>query len=95
MRYLLGFNWLMLAASATMALVLSVVLLIYWVYRDEPIIQASFDSLLTQTGMFAGMTLLCAGAAESLRRRWPAFWIWQGMMFAALYAVVLFYLPDS
>ncbi|GEM_PF-2753509 len=95
MRYLLGFNWLMLAASTTMALVLSVVLLMYWVYRDEPVIQASFDSLRLQTSMFVGMCLLSALAAQSLRRRWPGFWLWQLLLIAALGGIVNFYLPDA
>lgn len=95
MRYLLGLNWLLLAASSTLALVLSVVLLIYWVYRDEPIIQASFDSLLQQTGMFVGYMLVCTLATWALRKRWPAFWALQILLFVGLAGIVEFYLPDS
>ena len=94
MRYLMGFNYLLLAASGTMALVLSVVLLIYWVYRDEVIIQASFDSLITHTTLFTGMTLLTALATQSLRKGWPGFQVLQACLLLALAAVVRFYLPD-
>lgn len=95
MRYLIGINWFILAASSVLALVLSVVLLIYWVYRDEPVIQASFDSLQTQTGMFAGMSLLAAFATHSLRRRWTGFWFMQVLLLAALCGIVSFYLPSN
>lgn len=94
MRYLIGLNWVLLAASTTMATVLSVVLLMYWVYRDEPIIQASFDSLLTQTAMFTGLALLAAAATQSLRKRWPAYWGLQICLLLAITATVSFYLPE-
>ena len=94
MRYLQALNWLLLAASTTMGLVLSVVLLIFWVYRDEPIIQLSFDSLLTQCGMFVGLALLAALSAQALRKRWPGFWFGQLLLFLAVTGTVQYYLPD-
>ncbi len=94
MRYLLGLNFLLLAASTTMALVLSVVLLIYWVYRDEDIIQASFSSLLTHTGIFAAMVVVTGLATQSLRQRWSGFWALQLVLLVAMTLVVMFYLPE-
>lgn len=93
MRYLLGLNYVLLAAASTMALVLSVVLLIYWVYRNEPIIQASFSSLQVQSGMFLGYALLAALATQALRKRWPAYWLAELMLFAGLAGIVNYYLP--
>ncbi len=94
MRYLLGLNFVLLAASTTMALVLSVVLLIYWVYRDEAIIQASFSSLLTHTGIFTGMVLVTGLATQSLRKRWSGYWGLQLILLAALTLVIVYYLPE-
>ncbi len=94
MRYLMGFNYLILAASTTMALVLSVVLLIYWVYRDEPIIQASFESLSVQTGIFISLALFSGLATQALRKRFTAYWLLQAGLLMALIAVVNFYLPE-
>lgn len=93
MRYLLGINYVLLAAACTMSLVLSVVLLIYWIYRAEPIIQASFDSLLFQTLMFLGYAVLAALATQALRRRWPAYWLGQLLLLAGLAGIVNYYLP--
>lgn len=93
MRYLQGLNWVLLAAACTMTTVLSVVLLIYWVYRDEPIIQASFDSLITQCSMFFGFALITALGAQSLRKRWNGYWLIQIGQYASLALIVNYYLP--
>lgn len=93
MRYLQALNWLLLAAAAVMALTLSVVCLLFWIYREEPVMQASFPELLRQTGIFLGLTLVNGAAALSLYYRKPGFWLLQIAMLLALAATVNFYLP--
>lgn len=93
MRYLQIINWLLLAAASVMALTLSVVCLLYWLYREEPVMQASFPQLLEQTGIFLGLALLTGAAALSLYHRKTGFWLLQILMFGAVGATVNYYLP--
>lgn len=94
MRYLQVLNWILLAAAAVMALTLSVVCLLFWIYREEPAMQASFPELLNQTAIFAGLTLVNAAAALSLYYRKTGFWLLQISMLIAVAATVNYYLPD-
>lgn len=94
MRYLQAVNWLLLAASAVMAITLAVVCLLFWIYRDEPIMQASFPELLKQTGLFFALSLVMAASALSLHYRKKGFWLMQIVMLLAVGSTVKYYLPE-
>ncbi|MDX1497337.1 MAG: hypothetical protein R3352_07270 [Salinisphaeraceae bacterium] len=94
MRFLQVINWILLAASAVMALTLSVVCLMFWIYRHEPVMQASFPELVTQTAMFLGLTLVTAASALTLHHRKTGYWILQLGMFLAVGSTVNYYIPD-
>ncbi len=93
MRALQILNWILLAASGVITLVLAVVCLLFWLHQSEPLIQTSFERLRQDTVLFAGLTTLAAAAAFSLSRpgwmRWPL----QGTFWAALAGAVWHYLP--
>ena len=94
MRYLQVINWLLLAASSVLATTLGVVCLLFWIYRDEPIMQASFPELLTQTGIFLGLSLVSAAAALTLHHRKTGYWFLQIALFISTAAMVNYYVPD-
>lgn len=93
MRYLQILNWVLMAAATVLATVLSVVCLLFWIYRHEPIMQASFPSLLEQTLMFLGLSVVNAAAALTLHYRKPGFWLFQFLMGLAVAATLRYYLP--
>lgn len=95
LRYLQILNWILLAASGVIALVLAVVCLLFWIYRDEPQIAASFERLQHDTVLFAGLTALAAAAALTLRKtgRWR--WFWQCALLAGLGGAVWYYLQPA
>lgn len=77
MRYLQGLNWLLLAVGALMSLILSVVLLIYFLYVGEaPRLRATLPLLIETTLIFMGLAAVAAAAALGMRShvawRWPA-----------------------
>ena len=93
MRYLQGLNWVLMAASFVMMLTLGVVCLLFWIYREEPIMQASFPELLKQTGIFTWMTIISSAAALSLYKRITGYWLLQIALAISVAATVNFYLP--
>lgn len=93
MKVLQVINWLLTAAAATMAVTLGVVCLLFFIYREEPIMQASFPELLTQTSMFWGLFIVTGSAALTLHKRITGYWLFQGLMAAAVSGVVYYYLP--
>lgn len=93
MFYLQVLNWLLLAASGVLALTLSVVCLLFWVYRHEPIMQASFPEVLVHTGIFLGMSLASTLSSLTLYYRKWGYPAWQILLFLCLAATINFYLP--
>lgn len=92
MRYLLILNLVLLAASGVIALVLGVVCFLFWVYRDEPQVAASFERLQQDTVLFAGLTALAAAAALSLRKGSAWRWFWQAGLWGGVAGISWYYL---
>lgn len=92
MRLLQILNWVLLAASGVIALILGVVCLLFWIHRDAPQVAASFERLQQDTVIFAGMTALAAAAALSLHKagRWR--WFWQAALGAGIAGIAWYYL---
>lgn len=87
---------ILLGTSASIGAGLAVVLLLFFILADEhPRLAAEFAPLLTSTGIFVGMTAICAASFIGLvrNRRWK--WAAQGLMWSGLLLVVLYYLPES
>lgn len=95
MRFLQILNWVLLAATGVITLVLAVVCLLFWVYQGEPLIQASFEHLQRDTVIFTGLTALAAAAALSLRRVGISRWLLQGALWVGIAATVWYYLPAT
>ena len=87
---------ILLGTSASIAAGLAVVLLLFFILSDEhPRLAVEFGPLVTSTGIFVAMTVICAASFIGLvkDRRWK--WAPQGLMWAGLVLVVLYYLPDA
>jgi hypothetical protein len=85
---------ILMGTSAAIAASLSVVSLLFFLLGDEhPRLDAEFGPLMASTGIFLGLTGLCAagflGVVKNTRWKWPA----QGAMWTAIAGVVLYYLP--
>ena len=91
MRALLILNLLLLAAAATMALVLGVVCILYWANLDaSPRMARELPGLLALTGMFTLLTLSGGGAVAAWR--WMPRWRWPGqLVFAGTLILVALY----
>lgn len=94
LRYLQGLNWTLLALGATFTIVLSVVCLLLFIYLDTaPEYRPQFESMRTNTLLFASVMACAAVAVWSQRRhhrlRWPA----EIMLMAAVFVTVQHFLP--
>ncbi len=94
MFYLQLFNWLILAAASVLSMTLAVVCLLFWIYRTEPIMQASFPELLNQTGIFTGLALVAAVSALTLYYRKSGYWIMQLALAGCVFLTISYYIPD-
>lgn len=85
---------ILLGSSAAIAAGLAVVVLIFVLLSGEhPRLGAEIGILLTSTGIFLGMTAVCAASFISLVKQFRWWWIPQAAMWAGLGLVVLYYLP--
>jgi hypothetical protein len=85
---------ILMGSSAAIAASLSVVALMFFLLRDDyPRLDSEFGPLLTSTGIFLLMTVVCALGFVSLIKRHPLRWWGQGAMWVALVAVIFYYLP--
>lgn len=85
---------ILLGSSAAIAAGLAVVVLIFFLLSGEhPRLSAEIGILLTSTGIFLGMTAVCAASFISLVKQLRWWWIPQAGMWAGLGLVVLYYLP--
>ncbi|HRP34403.1 MAG TPA: hypothetical protein PLI48_00845 [Gammaproteobacteria bacterium] len=85
---------ILLGSSAAIAAGLAVVVLIFLLLSGEhPRLGAEIGMLLASTGIFLGMTAVCAASFISLVKQLRWWWIPQAGMWAALGLVVLYYLP--
>lgn len=85
---------IMLGSAASIAVGLSVVMLMFFLLSGRhPQLSAEFGSLVGNTLIFLAMTAICAASFIGLvrERRW--WWIPQAGMWAGLGLVVLYYLP--
>lgn len=85
MKYLLILDAVLLAACATMALVLGVVSLIYGFYTEVRYVAAQLPLLLAATGVFAATALACLVALHGVHRRKR--WWWAGQLAVVAVAV--------
>lgn len=85
---------ILLGSSAAIAAGLAVVVLIFFLLAGEhPRLSAEIGPLLTSTGIFLGMTAVCAASFISLLKELRWWWIPQAGMWGGLGLVVLYYLP--
>lgn len=85
---------ILLGSSAAIAAGLAVVVLIFFLLSGKhPRLSAEIGMLLASTGIFLGMTAVCAASFISLVKQLRWWWIPQAGMWAALGLVVLYYLP--
>ena len=83
-----------LGSSAAIASGLAVVLFIYWLLLDEyPRLEAEMPMLLQSSGIFLVITVICAVSFIGVVKMRPWRWAAQGVMWASLAGVVLFYWP--
>ena len=86
---------ILLGTSASIAVGLSAVLLIFFLLADEHArLQAEFRPLMLSTAAFILMTAVCAFSFLGLVQRRPWRWPMQAVMWIALGLIVLYYLPD-
>lgn len=85
---------ILLGSSAAIAAGLAVVVLIFFLLSGEhPRLGAEIGMLLASTGIFLGMTAVCAASFITLVKQLRWWWVPQAGMWAALGLVVLYYLP--
>lgn len=94
LRYLQGFNLLLLALGATFSVVLSVVCLLLFLHLDTaPEYRPQFESMRVSTLLFVGVMAAAAAAYWGQRRRnllrWPAELLLTGMILVT----VQYFLP--
>ena len=85
---------IMLGSAASIAVGLSVVMLMFFLLSGRhPQLSAEVGSLVGNTLIFLAMTAICAASFIGLvkQRRW--WWIPQAAMWGGLGLVVLYYLP--
>lgn len=85
---------IMLGSAASIALGLSVVMLIFFLLgTDHPQLRAELGTLALNTILFVAMTIICAASFIGLvkQRRW--WWLPQAAMWAGIGLLVLYYLP--
>lgn len=86
---------ILLGSAASIAAGLAVVLFMFFLLADEhPQLAGEMGSLVTNAGLFLGMTAICAASFIGLlkERRW--WWLPQAGMWGGLVLLVLYYLPE-
>jgi hypothetical protein len=85
---------IMLGSAASIALGLSVVMLIFFLLgTDHPPLRAELGTLALNTAMFLAMTIICAASFIGLVKERSWWWIPQAAMWAGIGLLVLYYLP--
>lgn len=85
---------IMLGSAASIAVGLSVVVLIFFLLSgDHPQVSAEIGSLVTSAVMFLAMTVVCAASFISLVKNLSWWWMPQIGMWAGLALVVVYFLP--
>lgn len=85
---------ILLGSAASIALGLSVVMLMFFILSGEhPRLYTELGPLAISTSIFLGMTAICAASFISLLLRYSWWWLAQAGMWLGLALVVLYYLP--
>lgn len=85
---------IMLGSAASIAVGLSVVMLIFVLLSGEhPQVSAEISSLVTSAVMFLAMTVVCAASFISLVKNLSWWWISQLGMWVGLGLIVVYFLP--
>ena len=77
MRYLLYFEFALLAFCASMGVTMSVVAIMYGAYLDHAPARKSLPAVLAITAVFALFTFLLGFAVRQLYKQSPTWWRWQ------------------
>jgi hypothetical protein len=93
MAYLRIFNWALFLFNTMMAVVLSVVALMLWVYREEAAeLGSHLAPVVVSTGLFAVMALIAGGCVWAGRRRhWLFLWPLEGILLMSMALVVAYF----
>lgn len=95
MRPLTVITGILLGSCLSIAFSLAGVLVVFFVLGDEhPRVNREFDALLASFSIFTAMTAVTAASFYTLAKHHAARWIAQGVMWAGLAGVALYYLPD-
>lgn len=85
---------ILLGSAASIALGLSVVMLMFFLLSGKhPQLASEVAPLTASTVIFLGMTVICAASFISLVKQLRWWWVPQAAMWAGLGLVVLYYLP--